>query len=66
MASELSTKMSFLQQYNVIAQHLDPKPRMQPMTHGASDQTGLIRYALSQDRFSVKKAVYQWQKTAVR
>lgn len=57
MASELSTKMSFLQQYSVISQHLDPKPRMQPMTHGASDQTGIIRYALSQDRFSVKRAV---------
>lgn len=52
--ANLSTKMSFLTQVHVILQHIDSKPRMQPMTYGSSDETGVFRYTMSQSRFAIR------------
>lgn len=49
-----STKMSFMQQVRIIMQHLDSRPRLQPMTVGTSDATGVFRYAISQGNFSLR------------
>lgn len=51
----LSTKMSFMQQVRIIMQHLDARTRLQPMTVGTSDATGVFRYAISQANFSLRR-----------
>lgn len=52
--SNLSTKMSFMQQVRIIMQHLDSRPRLQPMTVGTSDSTGIFRYTISQANLSLR------------
>lgn len=52
--ANLSTKMSFMQQVRIIMQHLDARPRLQPMIVGTSDATGVFRYAISQSNFSLR------------
>lgn len=39
ISSTLSTKMSFMQQIRVVLQHLDNRPRMQPISSGMSEDS---------------------------
>lgn len=54
MNSSLSTKMTLMQQIRILMQHLDPKVRLQPMTSGIGEETGVFRYAISQQLFAIK------------